>query len=181
MSAYIPFLETAWIVFQEQLELFAREDLQMIKAGDHVALREFPSETLGVVKEIDEDNMVRVCTPEWMVARGYCGEYQKEGWHETGSLIRTPGYSIQELARAIYGSMGFHSFCNVERSYFGAWKNARICCQHEECDKVALGVGLVNNWGTVMPFAMCLEHTEWNAMRCESVPFKGKVTEQVGT
>lgn len=177
MSKYLPFFETAWIVFQEQQVLFPEVEERLLRPGNHVADKNYPDETLGVIADI-EDDIVHIVTPEWMINHTFpFSPWDKEGWNEAPSLVRTEGYSLQELASVIYGSMGFHHYYNVPRSDFGAWKDTRLYCQHEKCNRVAVGVGILNYWGTIMPFAMCVKHTEYHGMRCEHVPFTDKVME----
>jgi hypothetical protein len=176
MSIYLPFFETAWIVFQEQLLLFPEEAMRLIRPGDHVAEKGHPDETFGIVASVEGDEAY-IKVPQWMVDRHYVREDEKEGYEEIASLVRVEGYSIWELAGAIYGRHNFHHLYDVKRSYFDAWRHMRIRCQHEKCHEKAVGVGLVNYLGTVMPFAMCLEHTEYHGMCCEYVPFTGKVME----
>lgn len=180
MSIYLPFFETAWIVFQEQLPLFPSIADRLIHLGDHVAAKDHPDETLGVITSIEDDEAF-IQMPRWMVERDYKQlMYEREGWEEISSLVHVEGYSIQELAGAVYGQYGFHSLYDVKRSYFDAWRYTGIRCQYQhhdewQCRETAVGVGLINFLGTVMPFAMCLEHTEWHGMCCEHVPFTRKV------
>jgi hypothetical protein len=177
MSIYLSFFETAWIVFQEQIPLFPEEARQLIRPGDHVAAKLYPNETLGVVVSIEDDEAY-IRMPQWMIDRNYSQAMSEQsGYEEVTSLVRTEGYSIQELAGAIYGKHSFHHLYNVQRSYFDAWKHMRIRCQYEKCNEAAIGVGLINFLGSVMPFAMCPEHTEYHGMCCEHIPFTGKILE----
>lgn len=166
----LPFLQTAWIAFQEQLPLLGEESREVLRVGDHVAKRENPTETIGIIDQF-EDDLVFIVAPQWMRDRHFpFSRYDREHYEDVANLIRTDGYSIEQLTYAIYGRM-HHSYYDVPRSEFDGWRKKKIPCEHEKCKNMAVGVGLFNVWGTVFPAAMCVEHTHMNGCCGDFNPF----------
>ncbi|MEZ0208972.1 MAG: hypothetical protein ACAH17_02235 [Candidatus Paceibacterota bacterium] len=177
MSTYLPFIATAWIVFQEQLPLLGEEPCDVLRIGDHVANREDPNKTVGVLTHFEED-LAFVSSPQWMRDRHFpFSRYDREFYDDPGKLVRTEGYSIEQLACAIYGGM-HHSYCDVPRSEFDGWRGKKILCRHKDCTNNAIGVGLFNVWGTVFPAPMCVDHAHLNGCCGESSPFVAR-TEKI--
>lgn len=170
MSDEFPFSETAWIVFQEQSSLF--EISPAIRVGSYVAKTNEPTETIGIVTNIN-GTMAEISVPyhfERAFTHFLNGEHLKQEEEEIINLIETEGFSLIQTAHACYGA-SFHSIYDIEREYFDEYKIRRLSCQHEGCSQQAIGVGIINVWGTVIPVAMCLEHSYYHGYGFESNEF----------
>src|SRR3989344_2099304 len=91
---------------------------------------------------------------DYMFSRGLLREEMNNiWWFAEGQIAKCPNWDLERICNRLFGSSMWHSVPKITRGF-----DSNAICEHRDCNERASDLALVNIWGTVCQYCVCLLH-----------------------